>query len=231
MDLRIKICGLTSRADAEAAVAAGADLVGFVFVPGTKRAVLVEDVGWVRELGGVERVGVFRNQPLELVLRVRRKLGLDWVQLHGDEPDSWLEVLAPRVLRRVPVGGGVDWERVRWLADRCVPLIDPGAGDGVAPDWEFLAGGPAGVRFGLAGGLTPTNIGAAIRRVRPALVDVSSGVEAAPGRKDPGRMSAFVAAAREAAAGLSATREAGCEASGATGAGTGVESSDEGEMP
>ena len=198
----VKICGVTCREDAEAAVAAGADLVGLVFVPGTRRAVRPEDVEWVRELPGVETVGVFRDQPLELVLELRRELGLDRVQLHGEEPDGWLEPLGPRVLRRVPVGGGVDWERVRRLGERSLPLIDPGAGDGVTADWELLAGAPAGVRFGLAGGLDPENVARAVRTVRPALVDVSSGVERAPGRKDPARMAAFVRAARGAAAGV-----------------------------
>jgi len=202
VELRVKICGLTTKTDAEAAVAAGADLVGLVFVPGTRRAVRAGEVGWIRELGGVETVGVFRNQPLELVLEIRRELALDWVQLHGDEPDSWLEILGSRVLRRVPVAGRIDWDRAAWLAGRCLPLIDPGAGDGVAPDWEALAGRPEGIRFGLAGGLTPENVGRAIGLVRPGLVDVSSGVEMAPGRKDPRRVAAFVEAARRAAAGL-----------------------------
>ncbi|NOZ93226.1 MAG: phosphoribosylanthranilate isomerase [Acidobacteria bacterium] len=198
MKLLVKICGLRSPGDVEAAAAAGADLVGFVFVPGTRRAVAAGDVAWVREVGGVETVGVFRDQPLEYVLEVRRELRLDWVQLHGDEPDAWLDSLGRCVLRRVPVGSGVDWARVRSLAARCLPLIDPGAGDGVAPDWELLAGAPPGVPLGLAGGLTPENIGDAIRRIRPALVDVSSGVEVVPGRKDPERMAAFVAGVRAA---------------------------------
>jgi phosphoribosylanthranilate isomerase len=150
----------------------------------------------------LETVGVFRNQPLDLVLEIRRELQLDWVQLHGEEPDRWLDSLGPRVLRRVPVRGGVDWRRVRWLAGRCLPLVDPGAGDGVAVDPGALAGAPAGLRFGLAGGLSPENVARAVQRVRPALVDVSSGVEAAPGVKDPARVDAFVRAARAAAAGV-----------------------------
>jgi len=200
--LLIKICGLTSLVDAVAAVEAGADLLGFVFVPGTPRALRPEEAPWIRELDGVERVGVFRDQPLKTVLEIREELGLEWVQLHGHEPEEWLELLGSRVLRRVPVGEGVDWGRVRVLAKRCLPLIDPGAGSGVAPNWTALTGGPEGVRFGLAGGLRPENVGEAIRRVRPVLVDVSSGVEAAPGRKAPERMAAFVTAARRAASGM-----------------------------
>ncbi len=194
----VKICGLTCRADAEAAVAAGADLVGFVFVPTTPRAVTVEMVGWVRSLRGVETVGVFRDGELEEILEVRRALGLDWVQLHGAEPDGLLEHLGRNVLRCVPATDGIDWERVLGLGDRCLPLLDSGAGGGVPFDWRILAGRPEQARFGLAGGLTPENVATAVLAARPVLVDVSSGVETAPGRKDGKRMAAFVAAARGA---------------------------------
>ena len=196
--LLVKICGLTRRQDAEAAIAAGADLVGFVLVPGTPRGLEPQEISWVRELRGAATVGVFRDAALERVLEVRRTLRLDWVQLHGNEPDSFLEALGDRVLRRVPVPGRVDWLRVRWLADRCLPLVDPGAGDGVACDWSLLASAPRRVRFGLAGGLTPATVAEATRRVRPALVDVSSGVESAPGVKDHRKVTDFVAAARTA---------------------------------
>jgi len=83
----IKICGMTRPEDAEAAVGAGADLVGFIFVQGTLRALDEARSGWVREVEGAEKVGVFLDSPLEKVMRVRDALGLDWIQLHGDEPD------------------------------------------------------------------------------------------------------------------------------------------------
>jgi phosphoribosylanthranilate isomerase len=196
----VKICGITRREDAELAIAAGADLVGFVFVPGARRELPPEDALWVRELGGAERVGVFRDAPVERVEEIRRRLALDWVQLHGAEPDSFLEVLGERVIRRLPVAGAIDWGRVRRVAARCLPLFDPGAGAGVAWGWQALAGGPPGLRFGLAGGLDPENVAEAVRVVRPALVDVSSGVESAPGVKDRAKLRGFVAAARAAAA-------------------------------
>jgi len=194
----VKICGITRPADAEAAVAAGADLVGFVFVPGTPRYVDPAAAGWVREVRGAGTVGVFRDAPLEAILEMRERLRLDWVQLHGNEPDGWLERLGPDVLRAVRVDGPPDWERLARLAGRALPLLDPGAGSGRTFDWSLLDGRPEGLRLGLAGGLTPENVADAIRRVRPALVDVSSGVEAAPGIKDPDRIHAFVAAARGA---------------------------------
>ncbi len=199
--LLVKICGITRPGDAEAAVAAGADLLGFVFVPGTPRAVTPEEVRWVRELRGVATVGVFRDQPLEWIMEVRRELDLDRVQLHGSEPDAWIGRLGSGVLRRVPVAGGVHWGRVERLGTLCLPLLDPGAGDGVAADPALARGRPEGVRFGLAGGLRPENVAAAVAAWRPALVDVSGGVEARPGVKDPDRVAAFVAAARAAAPG------------------------------
>ncbi len=192
----IKICGMTRPEDAEAAVGAGADLVGFIFVQGTLRALDEARSGWVREVEGAEKVGVFLDSPLEKVMRVRDALGLDWIQLHGDEPDSFLDVLGEKVIRRVKVGPKVNWDRPVYLAERCLPLFDPGAGDGVSWAWETLAERPAGIRFGLAGGLTPGNVTEAIRVVRPAMVDVSSGVESEPGIKDHAKIRAFVDAVR-----------------------------------
>ena len=205
----VKICGLTRREDAEAAIAAGADLLGFVFVPGTRRALDPATAGWVRALAGVATVGVFRDAPLGELLRLREDLGLDWVQLHGEEPDAWLAALGARVIRRVTVAGGVDWKRIAWLGERCLPLVDPGAGDGVALDWRSLGRPPAGVRFGVAGGLDPHSVAAVVAALHPDLVDVASGVERSPGVKDPAKIAAFVAAARVAAAGLVSMGERG----------------------
>ena len=200
--VQVKICGITRPEDAEAAIAAGADLLGFVLVSGTPRAVDPERAGWIRDGArgrGVGTVGVFRDQPLDLVLELRRRLGLDRVQLHGAEPDAWMDALGDGVLRRVPVADGrVDWRRVEMLAQRCLPLVDPGAGDGVAAAWDALGRPRVGTRFGVAGGLTAETVAEVVRRLRPALVDVSSGVEASPGVKDHERVAAFVAAARGA---------------------------------
>jgi phosphoribosylanthranilate isomerase len=198
----IKICGLTRPADAEAAIAAGADLLGFVFRRGTPRAIDPRAAAWVGGLAGAARVGVFMDAPLDEVQRVRVRLGLEWVQLHGNEPDSFLELLGERVIRRLPVAGAVDWGRVRHLAARCLPLFDPGAGDGVAWRWHVLAERPPGLRFGVAGGLTAATVAEVVRVARPALVDVSSGVESAPGVKDHAKIRDFIAAARAAAASL-----------------------------
>ena len=192
----IKICGITRPEDAAAAVGAGADLVGFIFVPGTPRALDEARVDWIREVEGAEKVGVFLDSPLETVMRVRDALDLDWVQLHGEEPDVFLEVLGENVFRRVKIGTEVDWNRVAHLAERCLPLFDPGAGDGTSWAWGALTERPAGIRFGLAGGLTPGNVADAVRTVRPHLVDVSSGVESELGIKDHAKIRAFVDAVR-----------------------------------
>lgn len=197
--MKIKICGITNPGDAEAAVAAGADMLGFVFRSGTPRALDPATSGWIRDVTGVEKVGVFLDSPLDEVVRVRDLLALDWVQLHGDEPDSYLDALGDRVIRRIPVSSAIDWDRVADLAGRCLPLFDPGAGDGVAWAWEGLEESPPGIRFGLAGGLTPDNVADAVRTVQPCLVDVSSGVEAAPAIKDHAKIRDFIAAAREVA--------------------------------
>jgi phosphoribosylanthranilate isomerase len=190
--VKIKICGITRPEDAEAAVEAGADFLGFVFRAGTPRALAPEASDWINDLGGADKVGVFLDAPLHEVVRVRDLLGLDWVQLHGNEPDSYLDALGSQVIRRVPIDSEIDWLRVSELARRCLPLFDPGAGDGIAWAWDVLVERPAEIRFGLAGGLTPDNVAEAVRSVRPYLVDVSSGVESAPGIKDHAKIREFI---------------------------------------
>ena len=194
----VKICGLTRPGDAEAAIEAGADLLGFVFVPGTPRFVDPSRSIWIRDLVGVEKVGVFRDQKIDSIIAIRDLLGLDRVQLHGEEPESWLDALGPDTLRRVQPRGADPWQRAAMLSGRCLPLFDPGAGDGRPFDWSTLRQRPTGLWIGIAGGLNPETVTEAVHAVRPALVDVSSGVESAPGINDPNRVGAFVDAARAA---------------------------------
>jgi phosphoribosylanthranilate isomerase len=197
----VKICGLTRLDDARAAISSGADLLGFVLVPGTPRAVTPASAPWIRELREAATVGVFRDSSLDEILAAREELAFDWVQLHGREPDELVDALGPRVIRRVdPLDGGL-WDRVRELADRCLPLLDPGAGSGVAVDWSALPRPPAGARYGIAGGLTPDTVADAVRWMKPTLVDVASGVEASPGMKDHGLVRRFIQNARAAVGG------------------------------
>jgi phosphoribosylanthranilate isomerase len=198
MELLVKICGLTRPEDAAAAIAAGADLVGFVFVPGTPRAVDVNELDWVRDLVGAAKVGVFRDAPLEHILTIRDRLALDRIQLHGNEPDDFLDVLGPSTIRAVRPGKEVDWSALEELSRRCLPLLDPGGGDGVAWGWQEIGPPPRGLRFGVAGGLDPQNVADAVRTLGPYLVDVSSGVESSPGIKDATKIVDFIRNAREA---------------------------------
>lgn len=206
----VKICGLTTAGDALAAAAAGADLLGFVFFPHSRRCLPAAATAWIAALplGRAGRVGVFRDQEAGLIEEVVAAAGLELVQLHGDEDPETCARLGGRgrVIKAVSVDGPVDWGRVRAWAEVARILFDTasptGGGTGRTFDWSLLAACPPGLSFWLAGGLNPGNVGAAIALARPEGVDVASGVELAVGRKDPARMRAFVGAARAAWAGL-----------------------------
>ncbi len=201
----VKICGLTNPADAEAAIEAGADFLGFVFFPASRRCVPLEACGWIRRLDAVPRVGVFRDQSASFIGRIRDEARLDLVQLHGAEPGELCRELGgrERVVKAVHIGRRVDWASVAGIADVARVLFDTasptGGGTGRAFDWRLLAEAPRELSFWLAGGLRPDNVAAALAAARPDGVDVASGVEASVGRKDAARMRAFVAAVREAA--------------------------------
>ncbi len=203
---RVKICGLTRIEDVQAAVAAGVDAIGFVFVPGTPRCVTVEWAALLRRgvPPFVTAVGLFVDVPVETVLSTVESVRLDAVQLHGVEPPELAAACMKRtrVIKAFRVRGRdtiAELERYREVADAF--LLDafvPGAhgGTGASFDWDLAVGAlAAGRPVILAGGLNPDNVGEAVRRVRPFAVDVSSGVESAPGLKDAGRIREFVAAA------------------------------------
>jgi phosphoribosylanthranilate isomerase len=202
----VKICGITNEADAAAAVAAGADALGFVFHPASPRHVAAAVVSQiVRRLPApVLAVGVFVNATAEEVRRIAVACGLGAVQLHGEEPPELCAALAPlklwkafrlrdeaslTTLPRYPVDA--------WLLDAYSAKAPGGTGERF--DWELAVRAKAlGRPIVLAGGLTPDNVAAAVRQVQPWGVDVSSGVEAAPGQKDHARVRAFVQAVRAA---------------------------------
>jgi phosphoribosylanthranilate isomerase len=206
--LLVKVCGVTSAGDARAAVAAGADAIGVNLWPGSKR--FVGGVAAARAVLAVLpptvlKVGVFVNAPAAEVARQVEALGLDRAQLHGDEAAPDFAALAglapPRIIRAVRVrdassfAGAAGWSPGSWLYD----AFSPGyGGSGMMAPWALVAR-HARRPFLLAGGLTPENVAAAIAATRPDGVDVASGVEEAPGRKDPAKLAAFVAAARRAA--------------------------------
>lgn len=202
MRVTVKVCGLTSAADARLAAAAGADYLGFVFSPHSRRCVPIEACEWIRQVHGASRVGVFLNQSESFVRRIRDEARLDAVQLHGDEPPELCERLggAGSVIKAIAVEERVDWILVSAYSDVARVLFDTatpaGGGSGVRFDWRHLRDPRAPASFWLAGGLDPTNVVRAIATCRPCGVDVASGVESAPGRKDPDKIRAFIAAAR-----------------------------------
>lgn len=207
--VRVKICGVTCADDLAAAVAAGADAIGFNFYPASPRYVEPRRAAELaRQLPPfVTPVGVFVRTSVADARRLLDDVGIALAQVHGGEP----EVAATRYVPAFAVRGPDDFAAVGEYLSRCraagalpaAALVDghaPGlhGGTGVAAPWELLAGWPADVRLILAGGLTPDNVAEAVRRVRPYAVDVASGVESSPGRKDAVKMRHFVEAARGA---------------------------------
>lgn len=203
----VKICGITNEDDALLATALGADALGFVFAP-SRRQVNLDTVRDIvkRVPREVITVGVFRNDRPAHVVDVASRAGLHAVQLHGSEPRSevqWIRERVRFVIQAFAAGDPALAAAVNSPAD--VILVDsPDPGSGKVFDWRLAEGAPSGVRILLAGGLTAHNVGDAIRLVRPWGVDVSSGVEVAPGRKDPRKLRLFIEAARDAAKDLNA---------------------------
>ncbi len=199
----VKICGITNEDDALLAVAMGADAISFVFAPSPRQVAAghVRDI--VRRLPPeVLTLGVFRDEAPKRVVEVVQAAGLRGAQLHGHESPDDARYVKERVgvlIQAFPAGSESLRHADDWGAD--IILVDsPTPGSGKVFDWSLAEGAPAGRRVLLAGGLTPDNVGAAIERVRPWGVDVSTGVESEPGRKDPRKVRAFVANAKEAGA-------------------------------
>jgi phosphoribosylanthranilate isomerase len=196
---RVKICGITNVADARAAVAAGADLLGFVFADSPRRIDPDAARAIVADLPPtVTAVGVFMGRSAAEVVAVAERSTVGVVQMHDDRPVPLPADLPFAVIRRVPVGDADAAADLRARMAACPAaayLLDPGAGSGRTFRWEIARG--LGPRVYVAGGLTPANVAAAIRAARPYAVDVSGGVERSPGRKDHEKLAAFVRAVRE----------------------------------
>jgi tryptophan synthase beta subunit len=200
----VKICGITRGVDARLAVDLGASAVGFVFWPGSPRCI---DPARARDIVAdlppfVSAVGVFVNQPTDVVRAVAEQVGLSAVQLHGAETPADADAIGRRVVKALGADDAAV-DRARAWPSRFMLLLDAPAvgrpgGTGRLADWAVAAKIAATRPLVLAGGLTGENVEAAIRAVRPAAVDVSSGVESAPGVKDPERLRAFFAAVRRA---------------------------------
>lgn len=203
---KVKICGITSVADARLAIEAGADALGFVFYEPSPRFVTPEAAAAiVRELPPFPlRVGVFVDAPEDLVLAAMTQCHLGLLQFHGDEPPAYclqfgvMSMKAFRIQSAESLQRLSDYPTDAWLLDACAPGKPGGSGETF--NWDLaLQAGKLGRPIFLAGGLTPENVAEAVRQVRPYAVDVSTGVEAAPGRKDPAKLRAFIQAAKGSA--------------------------------
>lgn len=208
-NVEVKICGICRPEDAQLAGEAGADWLGVILAPGRSRSQTIAQAGVIFGAVSLRRTGVFVDAPVAVMAAAVRELELDAVQLHGAEPvdvvrrirdeagcEVWkaLRVREPAdVARGTEVYGG---EADALLLDGWSPHGHGGVGTRF--DWHAVAaaGVPADLRLILAGGLTPDNVVAAASLLRPAMVDVSSGVESSPGRKSAEKVHAFVAAAR-----------------------------------
>lgn len=214
----IKICGLSTAETLQAAIAGKAAYVGFVFYPPSPRAVSFDRARALAALvpQGIGRVGVFVDADNALLEEAVRSARLDVLQLHGSETPERASNVRSRFGLPVWRGLGLQTSRDVTEALRFAPAADlllfdakapkpPGTqvdalpgGNGVRFDWRLLEGRAIGQRWGLSGGLDAGNVGEAIARLKPDVVDVSSGVEDAPGVKSLARIAAFIAAANGA---------------------------------
>jgi phosphoribosylanthranilate isomerase len=206
---RIKICGVTDESGALAAAESGADAVGFVFHKQSPRNISPE-LAW--EIAGmlppfVSSVGLFVDASVETFTGIEETCPTDLSQLHGDEPEAVVRACGPNIIKAVRYDPAtiVD-DLARWsdVEEVSAILVDGSrGGEGKTFDWRSLAAAIESVddfekKIIIAGGLTPTNVGEAIRAVRPWAVDVSSGVEKRPGVKDPALITAFCSAVHAA---------------------------------
>jgi len=193
----VKICGITRPQDAERAVVLGATAIGFIFWPSSPRRVGLEAARSIGRLvpGSVLKVGVFVDAPAAELARTVGEAGLDAVQLHGSESPDLVRGLEARVIKAVALGSPdaeaqiAQWTGTTLLLDAHDPVHHGGTGRVV--DWDRAARLARLHEVILAGGLNPENVAEAVRRVRPAGIDVSSGVEQTPGVKDLVKLAAL----------------------------------------
>ncbi len=205
--MRVKICGITNWADARRAIESGADFLGFNFYPGSPRYIAPAKARRIvqRLPKRVSAVGVFVNQPEEKTLEIARSVGLDYLQLHGDEtPETvaHLQRVLP-VIKAVRVKQPFRAAQISRFRRASALLLDGfdrrlRGGTGKTFDWKLARRAKLYGKIFVAGGLAPENVGDAIRIAEPYAVDVSSGVEAKPGKKDPARLKAFARAVQDA---------------------------------
>ena len=198
----VKICGITNEDDALFAVAMGADAVGFVFAPSTRQIAPQQVFDITRRLPPeILTVGVFRDEAPSRVIDIVNRSGVRAAQMHGHESPADVALVSAQV-RWVIKGfaaGSPDARRADEFATDMILVDALTPGSGTMFDWSLAAEVPDGPKLILAGGLTPDNVAAAVRQVQPWGVDVSTGVEKSPGKKDALKVKAFVERARQAA--------------------------------
>ncbi len=213
--MKVKICGITNEPDAAAAIEAGADLLGFVFYPISKRYVPARRarvlVRFAHSISPtVMTVGVFVNETPERVRATMEECALEFAQLHGEETPEMMQALSPWVYKGLRPRDELDaralietyrpavaYNRPAFIVDSFSDKLYGGTGE--RADWGLACEIARAFPILLAGGLRPENVGQAVETVRPWGVDVSSGVERSPGVKDGARVRAFVSAAKAAA--------------------------------
>lgn len=198
----VKICGITNEDDALFAVAMGADAVGFVFAPSTRQIAPQQVYDITRRLPAeILTVGVFRDEHPSRVIDIVNKSGVRAAQLHGHETPADVAEVASQVrwVIKAFAAGSVDARRADQFGTDFVLVDAATPGSGTMFDWSLADEVPDGPRLILAGGLDPDNVASAVRQVRPWGVDVSSGVEKSPGKKDALKVKAFIERARQAA--------------------------------
>jgi len=204
--VKVKICGLTNLDDARTAWQAGADLLGFIFVPASPRCIAPAQASAIIQALRGEGcqalcVGVFADAPASEVEKIAEQCRLDLVQLHGAEPPAYARALPRPVIRAHRMRGAVPWEELlsfdawAYLLDSYHPQRAGGTGQRWAWEEMDLSAVPP-ARLIIAGGLTPDNVAEAVRRLHPWGVDVSSGVESRPGQKDPVKVRDFILRAK-----------------------------------
>ena len=200
-ELFVKICGVTSEADALLAVGMGASSVGFVFAPSPRQMAPAAVADIVKRLPHeTVTVGVFRNESPRRVVEIASQIGLRAVQLHGLESVEDTRWVAERVhwtIKAFPAGHR-NIERFAEYRAQTLLVDGPNPGSGELFDWRLAEGVADPSRLMVSGGLRPDNVAGAVAHLHPWGVDVSSGVESSPGVKDPGKVRDFVIAAREA---------------------------------
>ncbi|HEY3763472.1 MAG TPA: phosphoribosylanthranilate isomerase [Verrucomicrobiae bacterium] len=206
MSTRIKICGITNTADAKVAVEAGADALGFILYEKSPRYVTIEQAAEIsKQLPPfIMRVGVFVNAAPDFVLRAISEIGLTMLQFHGDEPPEFCAqfgLMSMKAFRMKDAGVLSEiakYQTDAYLLDAYTPGVRGGTGHTF--NWDLaLEAQKLGKPIFLSGGLTPDNVADAIRKIHPFGVDVSSGVESSPGKKDHAKVKTFIKAVKATA--------------------------------